>query len=179
MNLRPEVERFIRKFETCQLKAYQDRSGRWTIGYGWQGWFGPPVPFEGMTITKPEADELFHRAILGFGGEMQAFLRAKKIEVNDWQYSALMSLAYNKGMTTFARSEVVHHLMNVADPLHVKAAQVAFTYWGGGEFPKLDWMTDEDGKEVKWLMGLHRRRQSEGAIFDGVLDPHRFDEVLT
>jgi GH24 family phage-related lysozyme (muramidase) len=186
----PPVEHFIHKFETCQLEAYPDKSGRYSIGYGWQGWHGDPIPYKGMVITKPEADDLFRRAIEGFGGEMQKFLRAKKIELeNDWQYSALISLAYNKGMTVFAQSEVVIRLMNRDDPLRFKEAQCAFTLrriekhpLTGEEVPRLDWSEDEklgldaNGQPIqRFFPGLHRRRQDEGAIFDSLLDPHRFD----
>lgn len=178
MNVRPEVERFIRKFETCQLTAYPDRSGRWTIGYGWQGWHGDPVPYEGMVITQEVADQLFASALAGFSGEMTAYLKAKGVQLdNDWQYSALVSLAYNKGMTTFSKSEVVVHLMNASEKWHMADAMWAFTHRTmethpvtGEPIPRLDWMTDEHGNEVKWLLGLARRRVNEAAIFDGILE---------
>ena len=42
---------FIKKFEGCLLKAYEDAVGMWTIGYGHTSGV-----FKGQVITKEKAE---------------------------------------------------------------------------------------------------------------------------
>ena len=50
---------FIKKFEGCLLKAYEDAVGMWTIGYGHTSGV-----FKGQVITKEKAEN--------YNGELEA-----------------------------------------------------------------------------------------------------------
>jgi len=53
MKISAEGLALIKKFEGCELEAYQDAVGVWTIGYG-----HIKGVKEGMTITKQQAEEM-------------------------------------------------------------------------------------------------------------------------
>ena len=53
MKISQEGISLIKKFEGCELEAYQDAVGIWTIGYG-----HIKGVKEGMTITKQQAEEM-------------------------------------------------------------------------------------------------------------------------
>lgn len=184
MNILPEAELLIRHFEKSKLKAYRDRSGRWTIGFGWQGWTGEPVPTEGMTITQKQADELFDRALAEFRVNLDIILKVEGVELeDDWQYGGLLSLVYNKGPTIFRASEILVHLKRKEVEYHMADAGYAFTHRTmlvhpdtGQGIPRLDWSPDETlgldeyGKpRERWFLGLAKRRRCEAAFFDGMI----------
>ena len=53
MKISPEGLALIKKFEGCELEAYQCSAGVWTIGYG-----HTKGVEEGMTITKDQAEQM-------------------------------------------------------------------------------------------------------------------------
>ena len=68
MKISQEGISLIKKFEGCELEAYQDAVGIWTIGYG-----HIKGVKEGMTITKQQAEEMLINAgfknVNGYDGE--------------------------------------------------------------------------------------------------------------
>lgn len=87
----------IKKFEGCRLKAYDDGTGTWTIGYGTtEPINGKPI-VKGMEITQKQAEELlaknlttYERAVDNLG-----------INFNQNQFDALVSFCYNLGTGIF------------------------------------------------------------------------------
>lgn len=136
----------IKHFEGLRLKAYQDSVGIWTIGYGHTSMAGPPDVKPGMTITTAEAEEILKRDLGIFEKGVDD---AVTVSVNSNQFSALVSFAFNVGLSALRDSTLLRKL-NSGD------------YSGAAdEFPR--WVY-ADGTQ---LPGLVRRRNAERALFLG------------
>ena len=78
----------IKSFEGCSLVAYKCPANVWTIGYGHtQG------VTEGMSISQKQADELLKEDLAKY----EKYVEDTKLELNENQFSALVSFAYNCG----------------------------------------------------------------------------------
>lgn len=84
---------FIRGREGCELKAYQDTGGVWTIGWGNTNYYGIPV-YKGLTITRQQADNLYKWSLSTYENMVK---RDIKIPLNQNEFNALVSLCYNTG----------------------------------------------------------------------------------
>jgi lysozyme len=133
----------IKSFEGLSLKAYKvDGAGEkyWTIGYGS---YGPHV-HEGMVITKVKAEELLK-------DELERFVKGVdelvKVTINQHQFDALVSFAYNCGLGNLKTSTLLK-LVNKKD---FKGAANEFDKW-----------TRAGGNVLK---GLVRRRAAEQELF--------------
>jgi GH24 family phage-related lysozyme (muramidase) len=129
----------IKEFEGLRLTAYQDSVGVWTIGWGTTSGVT-----EGMTITEAQAEEFLKQDLIYFEDEVS---RLVKVAIDDNEFSALVSFAYNLGSDALANSTLLK-LLNRGN--HVAAA---------AEFEK--W--DKAGGAV--LSGLERRRKAERSLF--------------
>jgi lysozyme len=130
----------IKKYEGCRLKAYKCPAGVWTIGYGHTG-----NVKEGQVITQAHADDLFDKDIQRF---VDGVNNAVKVELNQNQFDALVSFAYNCGVGALQKST----LLQFVNKKQFVKASAEFAKWnkGGG----------------KVLQGLVRRRNEEQALFD-------------
>ena len=135
----------IESFEGCLLKASNKLDGVWTIGYGQTGsYYGKRVR-RGMTTTKALAHAwLRDHSIKTYE---TAVAKAVKVPINQNQFDALVSFAYNVGIGAMAGSTAVRRL-NQGD---YTGAADALTMW-----------TRCNGKV---LLGLVRRRKEERALF--------------
>jgi lysozyme len=140
---------FITEHEGEVLYVYLDPIGLPTVGVGHlvepEERSQYPV---GRKITKAHSQELLSRDLRKFEAGVRAAVRWP---VNQNQFDALVSLAFNIGLANFKKSSVVRHL-NVPDK--EKAAN-AFLAWNKAR---------KDGKLVV-LPGLVRRRKEERALF--------------
>ena len=134
----------IRAAEGLRTKAYRDAVGVWTIGYGHTSMAGPPEVLAGMEMTMEEAADLLVRDVRLFA---QAVGQAVKIPLNDDQFSALVSFAYNVGSGNF-RSSSVLKAVNAGDFEAVPRRLQLWVKAGG-----------------KVLPGLVKRRAAEAALF--------------
>jgi lysozyme len=134
----------IRQFEGLRLHAYTDAVGIWTIGYGHTAQAGPPKPFSGMQITRPEADAILAQDLAKYEIAVDRVLAR---EPSQDQFDAMVSLCFNIGPGNFTKSSVAR-AFNAGDE---KAAAQAFLAW-----------TKAGGKV---LPGLARRRQAEKRLF--------------
>jgi lysozyme len=132
----------IRKSEGLRLEAYK-LAGQWLIGYGHAGTARP-----GMTITKGEAD---HLLIADVRDAEAAVRRLVGVPLNENEFSALVSLAYNMGPAAFARTLVLERL-NKGDR---KGAADAFRYLVAADI----------GGERVVVDALKRRRSVERSLF--------------
>jgi len=134
----------IKSFEGCDLTAYQDSVGVWTIGFGWTHPVdGKPIK-RGMKIDQPTADRLLKTGLVQFENDI---LKIVKVKLNQNQFDALVSLSYNIGARALSTSTLLRKL-NSGD------------YRGAGdEFPRWD---KAGGKS---LAGLARRRGAEKQLF--------------
>lgn len=116
--------------------------GVWTIGYGDTENVQP-----GMVITQAEAEQrLRNRLARDFEPSVRQALNQAAAQ---YQFDAMVCLAYNIGATSFANSTLVR-LFNAGD------IQLA-----ADQFPRWD---KAGGQSVK---GLRRRRAAERALYLG------------
>ncbi|MDE2102092.1 MAG: lysozyme [Patescibacteria group bacterium] len=126
-------------FEGCRLQAYQDQRGIWTIGYGHTAGVTPSE-----VITQGEANELLANDLRIFEAGVNS---AVEHSITPNQFSALVSFAFNVGITAFEDSTLLR-LVNDGD---YAGAQQQFARWV--------WA----GNVVD--LGLQRRRAAEAALF--------------
>ena len=87
----------IKRFEGCRLKAYKCPAGLWTIGYGNTQWQDGQSVKEGQEISLYKAESLLTFYVEKFASQV-------KVKVNQNQFDALVSFAYNVGVGAFNRS---------------------------------------------------------------------------
>lgn len=133
--------RLIKSFEGLRLNAYQDAVGVWTIGYGTTRNVRP-----GQTITKAQAENFVKEDLVRFE---KAVNDSVQVRINDNQFSALVSFAYNVGSGAL-RSSTLLKKLNRND---INGAGDEFLRW------------NKAGGRV--LAGLTRRRRAERALFLG------------
>lgn len=99
----PEVaSEFIEKWEGRRLRAYKCSAGIFTIGIGHTAGVK-----EGDVITNEEATRLFH---LDLHNHARGLAPAIKVPVTKNQYIALLSLAFNIGVSNAKNSDAVKYL---------------------------------------------------------------------
>lgn len=137
----------MHSFEGCRLEAYPDPGSRdgnpWTIGWGSTG----PGIARGVKWTQAEADARFERDL----NEEYAAGVAKLLgdaPTTQNQFDALVSLAYNIGLTALRGSTVLRK-HKAGDYL---GAARAFLMWN-----------KNDGQVMR---GLTRRRLAEADLYD-------------
>jgi lysozyme len=130
----------IKLFEGVILVAYRDAVGIPTIGYGHTK--GVKL---GQKITAAQAEALLAEDLHIFEDGVEPALGAA--ETTDNQFAAMVSLAFNIGLTGFKQSSVrwYHALGNR------EMAQKKFALW------------NKAGGKV--LAGLTRRRAAEAALY--------------
>jgi lysozyme len=136
----------VKEFEGCELVCYADAVGVPTIGYGHtRGLMRSDIGVK--TITQDEAERLLRQDDLPrYEAGVSAVV---KVPLEQHQFDALVSFAYNLGIGALSQSTLLKKLNN-AD--YGAAA---------AEFPK--WVYA--GSQV--LPGLVRRRAAEQALFGG------------
>ena len=133
-------------FEDLRLKAYDDGVGVWTIGYGTTVINGRKVK-KGDTCTVEQAKSYMAQDLKQF----ESAVNQVKVPLNQNQYDALVSLAYNIGASAFLNSTLFKKL-NAKD---YKGAAEQFARWNraGG----------------KVMRGLTNRRAKERKLFEKAL----------
>lgn len=131
----------IKKFEGCELKAYQCSANVWTIGYGHTRNIS-----EGDTCTQADADEMLADDLQEFEGYVNELVDA---DLTQSQFDALVAWTYNLGPTNLKISTLLKRLNegDMADVPH----QIRRWNKAGG----------------KVLDGLERRREAEALLFQG------------
>src|SRR3954453_14632449 len=87
----------IKRNEGCELTAYQDSVGVWTIGYGHTG----PDVSASLRITQERAEELLRQDLEKFQDGVDDAITA---DTGDNQFGAMVSLAFNIGLGNFRKS---------------------------------------------------------------------------
>ena len=136
----------IQQFEGLKLKAYKDSVGIWTVGFGniFNLDTGNPIK-EGDEISLETAERWLKIEVDNLQAKMRKVIT---VPLNDNQWTALTSLAYNIGFGAFKRSTLLR-LLNAGASKEEVAKQ--FLRWNKA-----------GGKEVK---GLTNRRQAESNLF--------------
>lgn len=130
----------IKKYESCRLEAYEDVGGKYTIGWGSTGpGIGPHT-----IISQGVADGMLISDVSEISVQVSNLVN---YYVNQNEYDALISLAYNIGVEAFKESTLLKKIK-----AHDKEGAAA-------EFLKWDHV---DGKVVA---GLTSRRLAEHKLF--------------
>ena len=141
MNISEEGLALLKKFEGCELKAYQDSVGVWTIGYG-----HTKDVKEGDQINKDEAEHLLAEEMPEYEGYINDYV---KVPLNQCQFDALVCWVYNLGPTNLRNST----LLTVLNQERYNDVPKEIKRW------------NKAGGEV--LQGLVRRREAEALLFEG------------
>lgn len=92
----------IKQWEGLRLTSYQDVAGVWTVGYGSTTDVEP-----GVRITEAEATERLRRDL---GTAEHAVWNAVDVDLNDYQFGALVSFVFNVGGGAFRSSTLLKKL---------------------------------------------------------------------
>ena len=139
MNLGYKGKDLLKFFEGCELVAYQDSVGVWTIGYGHTKGVKP-----GMTITQEEAEQMLESELAEYEGYVEKYVT---VPLTQNQFDALVVWVYNLGPTNFRKSTLLKEL-NSGD---YTAASKEIKRW------------NKAGGKV--LAGLVKRREAEAQLF--------------
>jgi lysozyme len=134
----------IKRWEGCKLKAYKDVAGVWTVGYGLTSAAGFIEVGPDTTLTQEEADWYLEQAVNKYADGIRSAITAP---INENQFAAFVSLAYNVGIAGVRRSSAVRHF-NAGQLDKVPRAIRAWNKAGG-----------------RVVQGLVNRREAEVKLF--------------
>jgi lysozyme len=152
MNISQVGINLIKSFEGCVLHEYKDDVGVPTIGWGHTGGVQP-----NQKITQAQADDLLKMDLRKFENGVNDLV---KVPVNQYQFDALVSFAFNCGLEGLRTSDLLMKLNKKDYAGCVKE----FDRWihAGGEV----------------LQGLVNRRNAEQALFNRVVETVKPKEVI-
>lgn len=131
----------IKKFEGLKLESYKCPAGLWTIGYGNTQWENGFRVLENQVIDIKRAEKLLTFWVSKYADRIT-------VKCNQNQFDALVSFAYNVGITNFDSSTLKKKVIaNPNDPTI------------RDEFMK--WVSSR-GKQ---LAGLVKRREAEANLY--------------
>ena len=131
----------IKKFEGCELEAYQDSVGVWTIGYG-----HTKDVKDGDKINRDEANNLLIEEMPEYEGYINTLV---EVPLEQCQFDALVCWVYNLGPTNLQSSTMLT-LLNAGKYNEIPQQIKRWNKAGG-----------------KVLQGLIRRREAEARLFEG------------
>lgn len=138
--------RLIQEFEGLRLSSYLCSAGVPTIGYGATYYHDGSKVKLGQTITRDQANQLLKDHLKEFEGSVIGLLNTTKVNQN--QFDALVSFAFNLGAANLAKSQLLRFVKtNPNDPKI--AAEFAKWNRAGGEVST----------------GLVRRRKKEAQLY--------------
>ena len=144
--------KLIKKHEGFRNHPYKDVKGIPTIGYGNTFYEdGTKVTMEDHPITKKRGEELLKIIVNKFEVGVWENL---EVEVNQNQFDALVSFAYNVGVSAFKYSTLLKKINN--DPNDFEAIKKQFKRWN-----------KSGGKVYK---GLEKRRNQEAYLYETPVD---------
>lgn len=144
MHISPSGIDLICNFEGKRLTAYDDGVGVWTIGFGTTVYPNGIKVMKGDTCTEAQAKTYMAHDLKKFEATVD---KAVTVQLNQNQFDALVSLAYNIGTNAFSKSTLVKKL-NAND---IRGAADQFDVW-----------VNAGGKRMQ---GLVNRRAKEKALF--------------
>ena len=141
MEISEEGLSLIKKFEGCELTAYQDSVDVWPIGYG-----HTKGVEDGQEITQEEAEEMLASELDEYEGYINDLVEC---DLEQCQFDALVAWVYNLGPTNLRSSTMLKRLNS--NDLEDVPSQIKRWNKAGG----------------KVLKGLVRRREAEALLFEG------------
>jgi lysozyme len=131
----------IKKFEGCELEAYQCSAGVWTIGYGHTKGVTPSD-----SISQEEAEQMLVDELHEYESYVNEYVT---VALSQNQFDALVSWVYNLGPANLKASTLLK-VLNSGEYEDVPAQIKRWNKAGG-----------------KVLEGLIRRREAEACLFQG------------
>ena len=141
MNTSAEGIALIKKFEGCELEAYQCSAGVWTIGYG-----HTKDVEECDTISKDQAEEMLVEELHEYENYVNEYVN---VALSQNQFDALVSWVYNLGPANLKASTMLK-VLNEGKYEDVPYQMKRWNKAGG-----------------KVLDGLVRRREAEALLYQG------------
>lgn len=135
----------IKSFEGCKLNAYLDSVNVPTIGYGATYYKDGSKIKLGDKITQQQADELLAFHVSEFANGVAKLITSP---LNDNQFSALVSFAFNLGIGNLKKSTLLKKLNVNPNDITIKDEFLKWNRAGG-----------------KILNGLTRRRNAESQLY--------------
>ena len=149
MKINKATVELVKKWEGYKPEAYLCPANVWTIGYGTTSRAGIGVNVKpGMKTTQAEAEDWLRLGLEKFGQQIKQGIIA---DINENEFGAFVSLAYNIGPSAFRNSSALRHFNN-GDK--AKAAE-AIKLWNKA--------TVNGKRQV--LRGLVNRREDEVKLF--------------
>ena len=141
MNTSMEGLSLIKKFEGCELEAYQCSAGVWTIGYGQTKGVKPRD-----SISQEEAEQMLVDELHEYESYVNEYVT---VALSQNQFDALVSWVYNLG------------------PANLKASTM-LKVLNDGKYEEVPYQMKRWNKAGgKVLEGLIRRREAEACLFQG------------
>ncbi|MGO4743994.1 lysozyme [Serratia quinivorans] len=144
MNISERGVALIKQFEGCRLTSYQDSVGVWTVAYGWTQPVDGRKIGPGMVIDQATAERLLKCGLVQYE---QGVNQLAKVIINQGQFDALVSFAYNLGLRSLSTSTLLRKL-NSGDK---QGAADEFGKWVNAGGVRLN--------------GLVKRREAERELF--------------
>jgi len=141
LNTSAEGIALIKKFEGCELEAYQCSAGVWTIGYG-----HTKDVVEGMEITQEQAEQMLVDELHEYESYINKYVT---VALSQNQFDALVSWVYNLGPANL-KSSTMLKVLNDGKYEDVPYQMKRWNKAGG-----------------KVLDGLVRRREAEALLYQG------------
>ena len=145
MKVNKQGIQLVKSFEGCFLNAYLCPAKVWTIGYGNTKYQNGTAVKQGDKITQEQAEALLSDILAEFSKDVSKLI---KVELNDNQFSALVSFAFNLGVGALSKSTLLKKVN--ANP-NDKTIENEFMRW-----------VSAGGKK---LNGLVRRRTAESKLY--------------
>lgn len=143
----------LKQLEGCKLTAYKNKGeSYYTIGYG----HSDKTIKKGQTITQTEANNLLNSDLIKFEGYVTKYA-CSKFNLNENQFSALVSYTYNRGLKGL--KELINNSTKVYD-----LSDNMVKYWGSN---------------TNYKTALINRRKKEKALFDTPIAGNVSRETLT
>ena len=142
MNTSAEGLALIKKFEGCELEAYQCSAGVWTIGYG-----HTKEVQKGDVWSQSHAEHMLEVELHEYESYINEYVT---VALSQNQFDALVSWVYNLGPANLKASTMLK-VLNKGQYEEVPAQMKRWNKAGG-----------------KVLEGLIRRREAEACLFKGM-----------
>lgn len=170
----------IKFFEDCRLKAYRDSGGVLTIGYGHTKNVKP-----GDEITKFIASELLKKDLKDAEERVNKNLKVLALEVKQFEYDSLVSLAYNLRSFEMLISHLQMNRDKFKEKMLLYCKDVKGNFLKGLKIRRIAERLHFEDRKWKWRakgmqqMSLHEIKVMEENLFAKVIpegeipEPHR------
>lgn len=150
---------FVKSFEGFSATVYKDCVGVPTLGYGMTG-----KEIEGLSsVTEAQASQMLEKLLnSSYAQPIKNDLDSKGISLNQNQFDALVSMAYNVGVGSVLNSTLYKNIC--AGARDISTITEDFCMW------------DKAGGNV--VQGLLRRRQAEAQMFFGIGNTIETEKVV-